>query len=48
MIKPGEILYILDDDDDMGVHMPHLVRTSFDEGLTIKEADMCIDMLGTE
>ena len=26
----------------------HLVRTSFDEGLTMKEADRCIEMLGTE
>ena len=46
---PGDWKYvILDDDDDMGIHMPHLVRTSFDEGLTMKEADRCIEMLGTE
>ena len=43
---PGDWKYvILDDDDDMGVHMPHLVRTSFDEGLTMKEANCCIELL---
>ena len=43
---PGDWKYvILDDDDDMGIHMPHLVRTSFDEGLTMKEADRCIQLL---
>ena len=43
---PGDWKYvILDDDDDMGIHMPHLVRTSFDEGLTMKEADRCIELL---
>ena len=37
----AERIVELDDDDDMGVHMPHLVRTSFDEGMTMKEADRC-------
>ena len=43
---PGEWQYVvLDDDDDMGVHMDHLVLTDFDEGLTEKDADRCIAIL---
>jgi len=46
---PGDWQYvILDDDSDMGAHTSRLVQTSFDEGLTIKEADKCIEMLGLE
>ena len=38
---PGDWKYvILDDDDDMGVHMPHLVRTSFDKGLPFFKSDL--------
>ena len=43
---PGEYRYvILDDDDDMGRHMDHLVRTDFDDGLTAEKADECIRRL---
>lgn len=43
---PGDWRYvILDDDDDMGIHLDHLVRTSFQKGLTALEADRCIEML---
>lgn len=45
---PGEYKYvILDDDDDMGRHMEHLVRTDFGTGLTEQKADECIRRLGT-
>ena len=44
--NPGDWKYvILDDEDDMGVHIPHLVQTSFDAGLTMKEVDRCIQLL---
>ena len=44
--NPGDWQYaILDDDDDMGIHIDHLVRTDFDLGLTEKEADRCIELL---
>ncbi len=44
--NPGEWNYaILDDENDMGEHKEHLVQTSFDTGLTEKEADCCIEML---
>ncbi len=47
--NPGDWQYaILDDDDDMGVHIDHLVRTDFDLGLTEKEADRCIELLQEE
>ena len=47
--NPGDWQYaILDDDDDMGVHIDHLVRTDFDLGLTEKEADRCIELLQKE
>lgn len=39
---------ILDDDSDMGVHMDHLVQTSFDSGLTRREVDQCISLLNTK
>ncbi len=43
---PGEWQYvILDDDDDMGIHLEHLVQTDFDTGLTEKEADRSIEIL---
>lgn len=46
---PGNWQYaILDDDDDMGVHIDHLIRTDFDLGLTEKEADRCIELLQKE
>ena len=45
--NPGKWRYvILDDDGDMGVHIARLVRTSFDVGLTARDADLCIHMLG--
>ena len=44
--NPGDWKYvILDDEDDMGVHIPHLVQASFDAGLTMKEVDRCIQLL---
>lgn len=47
--NPGDWQYaILDDDDDMGVHIDHLIRTDFDLGLTEKEADRCIELLQKE
>lgn len=43
---PGEYKYvILDDEDNMGEHMAHLVRTNWFAGLTEVEANKCIDML---
>ena len=46
---PGNWQYaILDDDDDMGDHIDHLVRTDFDLGLTEREADRCIELLQKE
>lgn len=36
---------ILDDDSDMTVHMEHLVKTSFDEGLTRADVDKAIEIL---
>ena len=47
--NPGDWQYaILDDDDDMGVHIDHLIRTDFDLGRTEKEADRCIELLQKE
>ena len=44
--NPGEWQYaILDDENDMGEHLTHLVLTDFDTGLTEKEADQCIELL---
>ena len=40
-----EAYAILDDDDDMGQHMSHLVQTNMFAGLTMMEADECIHML---
>ena len=46
---PGNWQYaILDDDDDMGDHIDHLVRTDFDLGLTEREANRCIELLQRE
>ena len=36
---------ILDDDEDMGRHREHLIRTRFDDGLTDDEADRAIERL---
>ena len=45
--NPGRYRYvILDDDDDMGRHLKHLVRTDFNIGLTEEKADECIRRLG--
>lgn len=44
---PGRYRYIiLDDDDDMGRHMKHLIRTEFNTGLTAEKVDECIRRLG--
>ena len=44
---PGRYRYVvLDDDDDMGRHLKHLVRTEFNTGLTVEKADECILKLG--
>lgn len=40
-----EAYAILDDDDDMGQHMSHLIQTDMYYGLTDTEADACIRML---
>jgi len=46
-LHPGRYQYvILDDDDDMGRHLKHLVRTEFNTGLTKEKADECIRRLG--
>lgn len=37
---------IVDDDSDMGVLLRHLVKTSFDTGLTMDKADELIKKLG--
>ena len=43
---PGVESYaILDDDDDMGEHMNHLIRTNMYYGLTEEKANACIDLL---
>ena len=39
---------ILDDDSDMTIHMEHLVKTSFDEGLTRADVDKAIEILKGE
>lgn len=45
--NPGRYRYvILDDDDDMGRHLKHLVRTDFNIGLTEEKADECVRRLG--
>ena len=36
---------ILDDDDDMGIHLSHLIQTDFDEGLTDGDATRAIEIL---
>lgn len=43
---PGEYRYvILDDDSDMGEHLPHLVNTSFYIGLTLSDVNRSIALL---
>lgn len=43
---PARKFAIVDDDSDMGHLMPFLVKTKFDTGLTDKEAEELIEMLG--
>ena len=36
---------ILDDEDDMGIALPHLIQTNGDRGLTMADAERAIQML---
>ena len=48
-INPGEWSYvILDDDDDMGEHMGHLVQTDFDVGLIDTDVERAMIILSRE
>jgi hypothetical protein len=48
-INPGEWSYvILDDDDDMGEHMGHLVQTDFDVGLIDTDVERAMIILYRE
>lgn len=42
---PIESFVILDDDDDMGIHKGRLVKTEFEVGLTMADAERAICML---
>ena len=47
--NPGEWSYvILDDEDDMGEHMSHLVQTEFDVGLIDTDVERAMIMLSRE
>lgn len=44
--NPGDYNYvILDDEDDMGIHMGRLVRTDFDRGLTDEDVEKACRIL---
>ena len=47
--NPGEYSYaILDDDEDMGEHMNHLIRIEFDVGLTEEDFTKALALLTAE
>ena len=47
--NPGEWSYaILDDEDDMGEHMDHLVQTDFDVGFTDQDCEKAMIILSGE
>ena len=41
----SHIIHILDDEDDMGIHMSRLVRTDFDRGLTDEDVEKACRIL---
>jgi hypothetical protein len=43
--EPIESYVILDDDDDLGIHISRLVRTEFEHGLTMEHAKRAAQML---